>query len=148
MQCRRRSLYAFPARLSGKHKLLIHSFYVFETLQVGFHDTISGIITRRERQPAPRHKGSAKGSVSVLLAIMIIDASGVLILRILCVVTQIFVGVLGVRLEAEPFEELFLIACLHKEIAVPLPAYIRVLVRQTPDDTSRAAALAVVIVNV
>ena len=148
VQGRRCCLNAFPTRLRRKDKLLVHALHVLEALQVGLHDAVSDVVARRERQPAPRHESSAKGSVSVLLTVVIIHASRVLILRILRVVAQILVRILGVRLVAKPLEGLLLIARLHEEVAVPLPAYVRVLVRQAPHDAARAAALGVVIIDV
>ena len=148
MKCRCCNLYAFPVSLSGKDKLLIHTLHVLEPLQVGFHNAVPDVVTRRERQPAPGHESSTKGSISVLLTVMIIDSCGVLILRILRAITEILVGVLGICLVAEPFEGLGLVARLHKEVAVPLPAHVRVLVAQTPDDAARAAAFGIVIVDV
>ena len=79
---------------------------------------------------------------------MVIDASGVLVLRIICAITQILVGILCVCLEEDFLEKPFLITCLHKEIAIPLSAYVRVLVAQTPHDTTWAASLGIIIVDV
>ena len=71
-----------------------------------------------------------------------------MILGVVGAVTQILVGVLGIHLHVVVILELGLIRCLHEEVAVPLAPHIDILIAQTAHDATRAAALAIIIIDV
>ena len=79
---------------------------------------------------------------------MVVDASCILVFRIVGTVAQILVGVLGIYLQVVVLRELCLVRGLNEEVAVPLAAHVDILVAQSPHDTARAATLTVVIINV
>ena len=79
---------------------------------------------------------------------MVVDASCILVFRIVGTVAQILVGVLGIYLQVVVLRELCLVRGLNEEVTVPLAAYVDILVAQSPHDTARAATLTVVIINV
>ena len=79
---------------------------------------------------------------------MVVDASCILVFRIVGTVAQILVGVLGIDLQVVVLSELCLVRGLYEEVTVPLTAHVDILVAQPPHDAARATTLTVVIINV
>ena len=137
-----------PVDLCRHHLLLVEAEHIVKLLQVGRQLAVAHIVACRERQPRPRRERIAQCSVAILLVIMVVDASCILVFRIVGTVAQILVGVLGIHLHMVMLLEVRLIGGLHEEVAVPLAAHVDILVAQSPHDTARAATLTVVIINV